>query len=214
MHYSMASRSNEAFTRLDQIPTFAEKANLKNPEKTSTKVCVWQGDITRLQVDAIVNAANHSLLGGGGVDGAIHRAAGRGLYEECKTLNGCKTGEAKITAAHNIKHIKKIIHTVGPQVHGLLNTTHEDQLKSCYLQSLALAVENNLRSIAFPCISTGIYGYPNERACPTVLNLIKSWLLEDSNIDKMDRIVFCVFLDDDVQIYTKNLPKVFGESTS
>uniref|UniRef100_A0A9J2Q0R8 Macro domain-containing protein n=1 Tax=Ascaris lumbricoides TaxID=6252 RepID=A0A9J2Q0R8_ASCLU len=207
---AMASKST-GYTRLDEIPTVAENTGLKS--KVASKVSLWKGDITRLQVAAIVNAANSSLLGGGGVDGAIHRAAGRGLYEECRKLHGCKTGEAKITHAHNIQHVERIIHTVGPQVHGLLQQKHEEQLQSCYREALNLAAHNNLRSIAFPCISTGVYGYPNECACSTVIRVVKAWLLEETNMEKMDRIVFCVFLDEDFELYNKNLPKILGESS-
>ncbi|VDN32175.1 unnamed protein product [Gongylonema pulchrum] len=166
-------------------------------------VAIDRGDITKLEIDAIVNAANSSLLGGGGVDGAIHRAAGRGLYEECKKLNGCRVGEAKITGAHNMKHIKHVIHTVGPQVHGAVSDEQRKQLKSCYIESLKLAVANNLRSVAFPCISTGIYGYPNDDACNVVVTSILAWLKE--NQDKVDRIVFVTFLDKDYDLYEKCL---------
>uniref|UniRef100_A0A915AU61 BTB domain-containing protein n=1 Tax=Parascaris univalens TaxID=6257 RepID=A0A915AU61_PARUN len=140
----MASKSI-GYTRLDEVPTMAENSGLRS--KLASKLSLWKGDITRLQVAAIVNAANSSLLGGGGVDGAIHRAAGRGLYEECRKLHGCKTGEAKITHAHNIQHVERIIHTVGPQIHGLLQQKHEEQLQSCYREALNLAASNNLRSI-------------------------------------------------------------------
>uniref|UniRef100_A0A915ASR1 BTB domain-containing protein n=3 Tax=Parascaris TaxID=6254 RepID=A0A915ASR1_PARUN len=207
----MTSKSVD-YTRLDEVPTMAENSGLRS--KLASKLSLWKGDITRLQVAAIVNAANCALLGGAGVDGAIHQAAGPGLYEECLRLNGCKTGEVKITDAHNIHHVKRIIHTVGPQVYGLLKRQHEEQLKSCYREALNIAVNNNLSTIAFPCISTGEYGYPNKPACQAAIRLVKSWLLEGSNIDKMERIIFCVFIDKDYKLYKKYLPKILSESSS
>ncbi|KAI9103765.1 hypothetical protein DFS34DRAFT_298086 [Phlyctochytrium arcticum] len=152
------------------------------------------GDITKLQVDAIVNAANKSLLGGGGVDGAIHAAAGPSLLRECRGLKGCSTGQAKLTAGHNLP-AKHIIHTVGPVGEKSL------LLASCYRSSLKIAKDIGARSIAFPCISTGIYGYPNEPAARVALSTVQSWLLESDNAKYMDRIVFCVFLPVDVEIY-------------
>ncbi|VDN56172.1 unnamed protein product [Dracunculus medinensis] len=146
-----------------------------------TVIAVWNGDITKLQIDAIVNAANSRLLGGGGVDGAIHRAAGPELLEECRKLNGCCVGEAKMTNAYNMTHVKKIIHTVGPQIRNDVTEENEKQLKSCYINSLDLASRNNLKTIAFPCISTGVYGYPNDKACDTVVNAVKDWLIHHAN---------------------------------
>jgi len=164
------------------------------------KVSIFRGDITKLEIDAIVNAANESLLGGGGVDGAIHRGAGKLLLEECKTLHGCNCGEAKITSGYKLPS-KNIIHTVGPR--GEI----PEKLKCCYQNSLSLLIENNLRSIAFPCISTGIFGYPASNAAKVALETVKSFLTKDS--DKVDRVIFCLFLESDVSIYEKQMQLFF-----
>ena len=135
---------------------------------------VLQGDITKLEVDAIVNAANRSLLGGGGVDGAIHRAAGRSLLEECKTLNGCETGQSKITKGYNLP-AKYVIHTVGSVWSGG-NKQERELLKSCYYTALELARENNIKTIAFPSISCGVYRFPIEEACQIAISTVKEYL--------------------------------------
>ncbi|VDK79472.1 unnamed protein product, partial [Onchocerca ochengi] len=162
-----------------EVTTAAELTKSSNP--LARFIAVDKGDITKLEIDAIVNAANSSLLGGGGVDGAIHRAAGRCLYDECKKLNGCKVGEAKITRAYDMKHVKHIIHTVGPQVYSEVTEDQRNLLKSCYIESLRIASANNLRTIAFPCISTGVYGYPNDDACNVVVTSVLAWLEENKD---------------------------------
>lgn len=161
---------------------------------------VWRGDITKLEVDAVVNAANNSLLGGGGVDGAIHRAAGPELLNETRTLGGCANGEAKITGGYNLP-AKFVIHTVGPVWSGG-KKGEAMYLASCYTNSLQLAVENNVKTIAFPSISTGIYGYPKEDAAKIAVENVHEFINSDDTIDK---IIFCCFSKEDSDIYIKLL---------
>ena len=165
------------------------------------KIEIIQGDITRLQVDVIVNAANKSLLGGGGVDGAIHRAAGPGLVEECRKLNGCETGNAKITRGYNLS-AGFIIHAVGPVWQGG-KKEEENLLSSCYKRSLEIAVEKHLKSIAFPNISTGIYGFPKEKAAGIAISTVTFFLNQHPKIKK---VIFAVFDKENYDIY-QNLAK-------
>ena len=158
------------------------------------------GDITTLAVDAIVNAANSSLLGGGGVDGAIHRAAGPGLLAECRGLGGCPTGDARLTRGHNLP-ARFVIHTVGPVWRG--GAAGEDELLArCYRASLALAVAHDVRSIAFPAISTGVYGFPRPRACAIAVNETHRFLLRD---DTLERVILISFDSETAALYRREL---------
>ncbi len=167
-----------------------------------TKVILIKEDITKLDADAIVNAANSSLLGGGGVDGAIHRAAGKGLLEECKTLGGCKTGDAKITKGYNLT-AKYVIHTVGPVWQGG-NNSEDELLASCYKKSLEIAQKYQIKTIAFPNISTGIYNFPKEKAGNIAFNTVKNLLMSDNFIEKL---YFVVFDNENYEIYQNLLNK-------
>jgi O-acetyl-ADP-ribose deacetylase len=162
-------------------------------------------DITKLQVGSIVNAANESLMGGGGVDGAIHSAAGRQLLEECRTLGGCSTGDAKITDGYNLPAVK-IIHTVGPIYDEDEHDESEQLLRSCYRRSLEVAVEHGQRSIAFSAISTGVYGYPNNAAAHAAIDEVAKFLRRDDNVSKFERVIFCSFMIPDVRAYERFLP--------
>lgn len=160
---------------------------------------IIQGDITQLEVDAIVNAANSSLLGGGGVDGAIHSAAGPELLEACRPLGGCPTGEARITPGFNLP-AKWVVHTVGPVWHGG-ESGEPEKLASCYASSFALAHDRGIRTIAFPAISTGVYGYPKQEATVIALSSMLS-------ADGFDRIIACCFSEQDAELYRRVLQEL------
>ncbi len=161
---------------------------------------IIKGDITKIEVDAIVNAANTSLLGGGGVDGAIHRQGGSSILEECKAIRnrqgGCAVGEAVITNAGNLP-AKKVIHTVGP-VWNNGNSDEDSKLEACYLSSLKIAEENNLKTIAFPNVSTGVYRFPKERAAKIALKTVKSW-----QTNAIEKIIFVCFDNENYELYKK-----------
>jgi O-acetyl-ADP-ribose deacetylase (regulator of RNase III) len=165
---------------------------------SSDRIRIEKGDITKYSVDAIVNAANQSLLGGGGVDGAIHRAAGPELLAECRTLHGCQTGEAKITRGYKLP-AKHVIHTVGPVWHGG-KSNEDEKLASCYRNSLKLAAQSAVETIAFPSISTGAYRFPIGRAANIALKTVCEFLAED---DCIREVIFVCFSDRDLEIYRK-----------
>jgi O-acetyl-ADP-ribose deacetylase (regulator of RNase III) len=167
--------------------------------KILDKIEIRQGDITKLKIDAIVNAANKSLLGGGGVDGAIHRAAGPELLEECRTIGGCPTGEARITRGYKLP-ARFVIHTVGPVYSG--KPQDAELLKKCYANSLKLAAEKKVKSVAFPAISCGVYGYPIEAACKIAVDTVCNFLGSHPSIEK---VIFILFSTGDYQIYADYL---------
>ncbi|XP_029691344.1 ADP-ribose glycohydrolase MACROD2 isoform X2 [Takifugu rubripes] len=207
------------FVPLEKIPSWRQENRFneeeEEPELTgeggglSDKVSLYKGDITVLEVDAIVNAANSSLLGGGGVDGCIHKAAGSCLYDECHSLSGCETGNAKITCGYDLP-ARYVIHTVGPVARNQVGTTENNDLKSCYWNSLQLVKEHSLKTVAFPCISTGIYGFPNDPAADIALSTVKRWIKD--NPDKITRVIFCVFLETDFVIYKRKMSLLFQDN--
>lgn len=160
------------------------------------RIKIVKGDITKLEIDAIVNAANSTLLGGGGVDGAIHRAAGKQLLEECIGLNGCPTGEAKITKGYNLS-AKYIIHTVGP-IYKNGNNKEAENLAACYKNCLQLSLTHKVKSIAFPNISTGVYGFPKLEAAKIAITEVQSFLQFNALIKQ---VIFCIFDEENLSIY-------------
>lgn len=173
-----------------------------NIKSEKSRISLIKGDITKLEVDAIVNAANSSLLGGGGVDGAIHKVGGKQILEECIDIRskqgGCKPGEAVITTGGLLK-AKSIIHTVGPVWNGG-NNDEDKLLASCYINSLKLAEENHIKTIAFPNISTGVYRFPKERAADIAVKTVKNYLRENESIEK---VIFVSFNEENYQLYSK-----------
>lgn len=219
----LVSKMASAAVSLSEIPTLAalyHQQKLTRPitpaappnASHNQRIALIRTDITTLGVDAIVNAANESLLGGGGVDGAIHRAAGPGLMRECRTLDGCDTGDAKITRGYDLP-ATHVIHAVGPvyasaKRHGV----HEQLLRGCYRRSLELAREKGCRSVAFSALSTGIYGYPSGEAAEAATSEVRRWLDEQQGEGAgeggLERVVFCNFLQKDEDAYYESLPYV------
>lgn len=200
-YFEKNGESFEEIVSKEDVQAFRSEHNMDDGDlNLAGKVSLYRGDITKLEIDAIVNAANESLLGGGGVDGAIHRAAGKLLKSECSTLNGCEAGESKISCGYKLP-AKNVIHTVGPR------GEKPKLLKSAYETSLNLMLEHDLKTIAFPCISTGIFGYPQDNAANVALKTVRNFLIQHS--DKVDRIIFCLFLESDVEIYETELQLYF-----
>ncbi|KAJ5111526.1 hypothetical protein N7532_002061 [Penicillium argentinense] len=215
--------THSALVDLASIPTVAQLYRTRKllPAETidpafppsqhlNDSVSVIRNDLTKLEVDCIVNAANKSLLGGGGVDGAIHRAAGPGLVKECSGLDGCDTGDAKITQAYNLP-CKYVVHTVGPIYHSASRqdaTRPEKLLRSCYRTSMELAMQHSLKTIAFPAISTGVYGYPSHLAARAVVHEVRQFL--DSHVGQnnaLQRVTFSNFEQKDMEAYAKAIAK-------
>jgi len=173
-----------------------------------TTLQLLNGDITMEDTEAIVNAANQTLLGGGGVDGAIHRAGGSEILEECRSLGGCETGDAKITTGGSLK-AKYVIHTVGPIYRGG-NRGEEDLLASCYRRSLEIASENGIKGISFPAISTGVYGYPIDEASRVALRTVIEYI---KNHDDLDQVRFILFTSDDLEVYEEALEELLNTAS-
>ena len=188
----------------NQSKDIAKSSTRKGKEGIANKVSMYLGDITKLDVDAIVNAANEKLLGGGGIDAAIHKAAGPKLLEKCRTLKGCKPGQAKITPGFNLP-AKTIIHAVGPR------DMNQETLKSAYESSMQLMTVHNMKTIAFPCISTGIFGYPPEKAASVAITTVTDFL--ERNPNHIEHVTFCLYSPQDVAIYKNEMEKIFPGET-
>lgn len=191
---------------MSQPQAWINKTLYNGLQQTKVELTVVQADITKLEVDAIVNAANSSLLGGGGVDGAIHRAAGSELVEYCRTLNGCQTGEAKISPAFKLP-CRYVIHTVGPVWHGG-QRGEAANLANCYKHALELAQQHEVTSIAFPAISTGVYGYPVAQAAQVAIDSVSTYLTECAqSSDKLtiSQVIFCCYSASDAAVYERLL---------
>ncbi|SNX87840.1 related to LRP16 protein [Melanopsichium pennsylvanicum] len=207
-------------TSIKSIPTLAnlyQRLTISSPSPSTLApsiypfanlISIHQGDITKLETHAIVNAANNSLLGGGGVDGAIHRAAGSELVVECRTLNGCDTGAAKSTKGYNLA-ARHVIHTVGPVFTESKQEECEKLLRSAYRQSLEELKNLGGKTIAFPSISTGVYGYPFQKATKQALDEIGSWLERHANHNQVERIILCCFSQNDYDGYLQLAPTIF-----
>ncbi|KAL7944313.1 hypothetical protein V8C42DRAFT_358495 [Trichoderma barbatum] len=195
------------------LPTPARPPHHPPSASLNRRISLLRADITALPVDAIVNAANNSLRGGGGVDGAIHSAAGRALVAEClaRYPDGCDTGSAVITAGHKLP-AKHVIHTVGPVYRS--QAVSEPLLRSCYRSSLDVALENDCASVAFSGISTGIYGYPSDKAAHVACSTVRQYLEEVDVDGKIERVIFVTFLDKDVNAYNAVLPLYFPPDES
>lgn len=200
-----AKRNNGMFASKNDTVKFLETDLMRRreiSEEINAKVAVYRGDITSLEIDAIVNAAKESLLGGGGIDGAIHTAAGELLVHECRPLGGCPTGSTRITRGYNLP-AANVLHTVGPVGRGNV------ELRSCYQTTLELIKEQKLRTVAFCCVSTGIFGFPLVTATHIALQVVRDWLEVEENRNSIDRLIFCVFRDVEVESYERIMPSYF-----
>lgn len=186
------------YTETADLTSFPAEATIAS---MNTELIAIKQDITTFKVDAIVNAANRRLLGGGGVDGAIHRVAGEELYQECLTLNGCMEGEAKITKGYHLP-AKWVIHMAGP-IYNNENSREVDMLRSCSMRSLYLALDYGVKTISFPNISTGVYGYPIEEAAPIAIASVKEFLAEEEH--QIETVYFVCFNDEDLEVYERLL---------
>ncbi|KAI6782757.1 Macro domain-containing protein [Emericellopsis cladophorae] len=195
----------DLYNRGDLEPS--DKPRKPYSESINARVSLIEGDITALPVDAIVNAANSSLLGGGGVDGAIHAAAGPRLLAECKTLQGCQPGEAKITKGYELP-AAHVIHTVGPVYFRTSTFQAKQTLESCYEECLRVAVNNGVRTLAFCAISTGVYGYPQDDAAQVACEQVRKFI-ETEDGQQLDSVIFTTFTTPDVEAYDKAVPQFF-----